>query len=212
MGRSPKAKDEGTGDKSLKLSPRQLPLLEFDDPPIDRSTVKLKALTHPIWTENKAKLIARYLYYFELITKHGTYIDGFAGPQNPEQLEAWSARLVLEIEPRWFRRFFLTDIGVDQFQALTNLRDQQQPMPKGLPKRTINLYHGDFNIVVDEILASGLIKEKEATFCLLDQRTFECKWSTVERLARHKKQGNKIELFYFFKCLVVWSSFSCSWG
>ena len=36
---------------------------------------------HSIWTENKAKLIERYLYYFVLITKHGTYIDGFAGPQ-----------------------------------------------------------------------------------------------------------------------------------
>ena len=35
-----------------------------------------------IWTENKASLIARYLYYFVLVTKHGTYVDGFAGPHN----------------------------------------------------------------------------------------------------------------------------------
>src|SRR5712672_141396 len=35
---------------------------------------------HPIWTENKAKLIERYLYYFVMVTKHGAYIDGFAGP------------------------------------------------------------------------------------------------------------------------------------
>ena len=32
---------------------------------------------------------------------------------------------------------------------------------------------------------------------MLDQRTFECEWRTVEALSRHKT-GNKIELFYFF--------------
>jgi three-Cys-motif partner protein len=32
---------------------------------------------------------------------------------------------------------------------------------------------------------------------LLDQRTFECEWQTVEALARYKTEGHKIELFYF---------------
>ena len=41
------------------------------------------------------------------------------------------------------------------------------------------------------------IREKEATFALLDQRTFECHWATVRALAMHKKGGNKVELFYF---------------
>jgi three-Cys-motif partner protein len=36
-----------------------------------------------------------------------------------------------------------------------------------------------------------------ASFCLIDQRTFECAWSTVETLSRFKK-GTKIEIFYFF--------------
>jgi hypothetical protein len=43
--------------------------------------LKFKPARHPIWTENKAKLIERYLFYFVLITKHGAYIDGFAAPQ-----------------------------------------------------------------------------------------------------------------------------------
>jgi three-Cys-motif partner protein len=63
--------------------------------------------------------------------------------------------------------------------------------------RDIHIYHGDFNRRIEEILASGEISENEATFCLLDQRTFECDWETVEKLARYKKSGNKIELFYF---------------
>ena len=31
----------------------------------------------------------------------------------------------------------------------------------------------------------------------LDQRTFECHWSTVRALAEYKTSGHKIELFYF---------------
>ena len=50
---------------------RQTLLFEFGDPPVQRSVVKLRPLRNPIWTENKARLIERYLYYFVLITKHG---------------------------------------------------------------------------------------------------------------------------------------------
>ena len=185
----------------VEPSDKQFSLLDFEEPPLERSRVKLRPLKHPIWTENKAKLIARYLFYFELITKHGTYIDGFAGPQDPSHLDAWAARLVLEMEPRWFRNFFLCDAGTEQFEALKELRDAQPPRKNGEPKRTVRIYHNDFNIIVGDILSSGMIKETEATFCLLDQRTFECKWATVERLARHKQNGNKIELFYF---LCAW--------
>lgn len=37
-------------------------------------------LKTPLWTENKARFIARYLNSFTFVTKHGTYIDAFAGP------------------------------------------------------------------------------------------------------------------------------------
>ena len=53
------------------------------------------------------KLIERYLFYFVLITKHGTYIDGFAGPQDPSKPDYWAARLVLANQPRWLRHFHL---------------------------------------------------------------------------------------------------------
>jgi three-Cys-motif partner protein len=64
--------------------------------------------------------------------------------------------------------------------------------------RDVRVFAGDFNVRVDEILRPDVIGPNEATFCLLDQRTFECKWSTVQRLAEYKS-GNKykIELFYF---------------
>jgi three-Cys-motif partner protein len=188
MGRSP----------SRDLTGRQAHLFDFGEPPLQQSIVKLRPLRNPIWTENKARLIERYLYYFVLITKHGTYIDGFAGPQYPDKLDAWAARLVLETEPKWLRRFFLCDKGQRQFKALEKLRDEQPARKRGEPKRTVELYHEDFNTAVEKILATGKIGAKEATFCLVDQRTFECKWATIQRVAEHKPPAqNKIELFYF---------------
>jgi three-Cys-motif partner protein len=44
----------------------------------------------------------------------------------------------------------------------------------------------------------GTIKEREATFCLLDQRTFECEWRLCEYIAELRPGPRKIEQFYFF--------------
>ena len=152
--------------------------------------VKVKPPTHPIWTENKAKLIERYLYYFVLVTKHGAYIDGFAGPQNPKDPNTWAAKLVLESEPRWLRQFHLFDRSRKQLGYLNDLK-------RSHPDRDVDIYKGDFNQRALELLNKGKIKQNEAAFCLLDQRTFECHWSTLQALATYKKLGNKVELFYF---------------
>ncbi len=59
------------------------------------------------------------------------------------------------------------------------------------------MYSGDVNTTMLELLDSGAIKGKEAAFCLLDQRTFECHWATARVLAAHKADPYKIEIFYF---------------
>jgi three-Cys-motif partner protein len=144
------------------------------------------------WTQNKARLIQEYLRLFEFITKHGTYIDGFAAPQESEHEDMWAAKLVLEIEPKWFREFWLCDIdpsGISRLEALKALHKT--------PRRKIEVLAGDFNKTVFKILEAGTIGEKSATFALLDQRTFECEWRTVIALSKHK-HDTKIELFYFF--------------
>ena len=56
-----------------------------------------QSITAPVWTEQKAKLIARYLRYFVFITKHGAYIDGFSAPKDPDNPNSWAAKLVLRI-------------------------------------------------------------------------------------------------------------------
>jgi three-Cys-motif partner protein len=165
----------------------------FTDLPRREPAKRFTRPTAPVWTEHKANFIQRYLKLFIQITRHGTYIDGFAGPQRFGLEHAWSARLVLQIRPQLLRHFFLCEANARSFAALKRCA-QDIPKPKN---RTIELFKGDFNEKVEEILSSRFITEREATFCLLDQRMFECQWKTVRKLAE-KKKSMKIELFYFF--------------
>lgn len=177
MNRLPQLWPEG----ELPKSPAGLPVKNF------------KSLRYPLWTQNKARLIQAYLQLFEYITHHGTYIDGFAAPQEYDHPEMWAAKLVLEMKPKWFRDFWLCDLDPGGVEALKSLQSEHASA-----RRRVNVLEGDFNEKVYDILNSGQITERKATFALLDQRTFECEWRTVTALSRHKSTGNKIELFYFF--------------
>jgi three-Cys-motif partner protein len=151
----------------------------------------LYSIKRPLWTANKAKLIQRYLRTFVFITHHGTYIDLFTGPQEPKQLDTWAAKLVVEIEPKWLRHFYLFEKHAKRIQQIEQLKLENSD-------RHIEPFPGDCNVRIHELLDRKSIREKEATFCLLDQRTFQCHWTTVTALATYKTEGNKIELFYFF--------------
>ena len=167
---------------------------DYPEPERRRSTASFEPLRVHIWSETKAQLIRNYLEYFGWVTRHGCYIDGFAGPQNPEERDGWSAYLALSIRPTFIRNFHLCERNRNSFQLLTQLRNAQ-PSTKG---RTINLYRGDFNRQVHSILEAGHLTNTNATFALLDQRTFQCHWRTVTALASRKGGRYKIELFYFF--------------
>lgn len=185
---------------SLSVSLSQ-PLFPDLPPSVARKIRRYKRVQQPIWTHNKAHFIEKYLHYFVQVTKHGTYIDGFSGPQDLKHPEAWTAALVLSSEPKWLRHFFLCEISKRSLHALRSLVKSQ---PEGRDKRgrkvsrTIEIFSGDFNTSVDQILDGNKISQKEAAFCLLDQRTFECYWATVKKLADYKQPpNNKIELLYF---------------
>lgn len=161
--------------------------------PIGEKKLELKTAEAPVWTENKAQLIQRYLRYFVFITKHGTYLDAFAAPQSPDHADvSCAAKLALESDPKWFRNFALFDLNKDGVAYLQTLQAENT-----VAKRTIAVVPGDSNTELPAWLAKNPIPEKEATFCLFDQRTFECDWQTVVEVAKHKKIGNKIEIFYF---------------
>jgi three-Cys-motif partner protein len=170
---------------------KQLNLFADVPPPSDKP-MQFKPAQRPIWTEDKAKLIERYLYYFVMITKHGAYIDGFAGPQYVGKPDAWAAKLVLESKPAFLRNFWLCEIKPQKVKMLEALRASQP----AIKNRTIDIVAGDFNKNVMGLLASSGIADKAATFCLLDQHTFECEWKTLVTLSRHRADY-KIELFYF---------------
>lgn len=168
---------------------------DLPSPPATEDLVQLRAVRRPVWTEQKAKLISRYLKLFTLVTKHGTYVDGFAGKQSDKADEGWAAALVLAQRPWRLRRFYLCDADAEQVKGLEELKASQPTRDKKKDsKRDVRVLNGDFNALVHDVLREKL---DVATFCLLDQRTFECHWATVEALARHRSTGNKIELFYF---------------
>src|SRR5260370_2260393 len=176
------------GDKDKPASQNEdeqylhYPLFPLLKPEVRRKSRTYKRIQNPIWTENKAHFIRDYLRYFVQITNHGTYIDGFAGPQSFEHLDAWTASLVLQSEPRWLRQFFLCELSRLGIRALRSLVESQKEArdKKGRPVvRNIEVVPGDFNFTVDQILSSGKITQREATFCLLDKRMFECNWRTV---------------------------------
>lgn len=197
VGSTPKKAATG-GSLEPKTSRSSQPEL-FD---IGASTVvepELKRIRHPVWTESKARLIRAYLRLFTFVTKHGTYIDAFAGPQRIENEDMWSARLVLESEPRWLRHFHLFEQDPDKVRRLQQLALEHNQMlaGRGEAARDIVVHPGDSNISIPEMLRLAPIRDREATFALLDQRTFECKWETVRALACHKRGGHKIEIFYF---------------
>lgn len=173
---------------------KQLMLFELPDLDEAEKPVLFKPFGNRIWTENKAQLIQRYLFYFVMITKHGTYVDGFAGPQYVDQLMSWSAKLVIQSEPKWFKKFFLCELDKRSFKTLEEMIQDER---KGGDRRKFKTYEGDFNELVGDILRDAKLKPSEATFCLLDQRCFECHWETVTKIAKYKKEGNKIEQFYF---------------
>src|SRR5687768_11130228 len=103
------------------------PLFDLSDFPaveVKSTGPTFAPLRYPLWTEHKAALIARYLYYFVMITKHGTYIDGFAGKQNDHD-SMWAARLVSESEPRWLRHLHLVEIDDKKIPDLLALKTSQ---------------------------------------------------------------------------------------
>src|SRR5271168_1463509 len=93
------------GGDCLNQLPQLWPEGELPKSPAGLRVKNFKSLRYPLWTQNKARLIQAYLQLFEYITHHGTYIDGFAAPQEYDHPDMWAAKLVLEMMPKWFHDF-----------------------------------------------------------------------------------------------------------
>ncbi|MDE0131848.1 MAG: three-Cys-motif partner protein TcmP [bacterium] len=162
----------------------------FKPEPEKTGEILYKPLERPVWSENKAALIAQYLQYFVYITRNGTYIDAFAGPQTEASDQAWTVKKVLETEPKWFRHFYLFDKSPEQVKKLNTLADEHSD-------RQIQVHKGDSNQMLRSVLPVESIREGEATFCLLDQRTFQCEWQLCKHVSQIRPGSRKVEQFYF---------------
>ena len=150
-------------------------------------------LSGRLWTGQKSRLIAEYLHRFLHVTKSGTYFDLFAGPQSETYDDGWSIKRVIERRDEGpnLGYFAACDNNPQQIKRLEQLRDTCADRPF-----TFKIYHGDANELVKKILHEA--PTNLPSFCLLDQRTFECDWATVKRVAEYKGNGDfKIEIFYF---------------
>jgi len=170
-------------------------LFPLPHPELSAQVSQVKTPERPVWTENKSLLIERYLKLFLFITKNGVYIDGFAGPQRHANLDMWCAARVMKIQPYWLKHHYLFELADKSIPCLRNLIDELTVIrSKGF---VAEIFHGDVNVELPILFDRNVIRDKSACFCLLDQRTFECHWSTVKRIAGYKKDGNKIEILYF---------------
>lgn len=166
----------------------------FEMPPDRLEKIALKTPQKPVWTENKGLLVAEYLSLFLFVTRRGTYIDGFGGPQALEFPHSWAARLVLSLNTAgdhhfFLNRFHLFDLSPFQIKQLDKMIKEVGG------EQDIRLWPpSDFNKAMDALLVPDHLPD-QPTFCLLDQRCFECEWRTLERLAAYKSP--KIELLYF---------------
>ena len=136
-------------------------------------------------------MIDEYIHLFLIITKHGVYLDLFAGPQRIDNVEHWSVKRVLERRTEGnpaISHYAVCDNDPGQVKQLRNL---------GAHHPSFRVYAGDANVRIHSMLEEAPIRPTTACFCLIDQRTFECHWATVEAIARHKREGLKIEVFYF---------------
>ena len=159
--------------------------------PGEKTKLTLQESGPALWTAEKAALIDEYIHLFLLVTKHGVYVDLFAGPQRVDAPESWSVRRVLERRTEGnpsIGHFAVCDKNRKQVERLREL---------GSDHPSFRVYEGDANEEIQTILDEAPIGPKTACFCLMDQRTFECHWPTVQAVAQHKAEGRKIELFYF---------------
>ena len=170
-------------------------LINLDEIPCKEIDEKFERLPGAIWTHRKALLIQTYLQLFVKITRRGTYIDAFAGPQDGrEDSGTWAARSVWEGNPgkgyKRIERFELFEQDPKSAECLRKMIDATRSDGR---KRVISV--GDCNTKLPKRLAAMPVKGP--AFCLLDQRTDECNWETVRFVASHKSDPNKIEMFYF---------------
>jgi hypothetical protein len=164
----------GIRGAAMKTRSPTAPLFPDFEPGTSRRVRTYKRIEQPIWTENKAHVTS-------CCTSSKSPSTAFTSTVLPDRSRSitWMHGL-----PRSFYRvtlsgcgvFFLCEIsprGLRALQTLVQVQSDARDKKGRRVNRKIEVLPSDFNQNVNGILCSGKIAQKEATFCLLDQRTFE---------------------------------------
>lgn len=152
-------------------------------------------------------MLEEYLRAYVKATKRARkygiyYIDLFAGPgknrlRSTEEIKNGSPLISLELEPSFTRYFFIEADKRCCDSLLAYIKEYPQEL-----QDLVSVYCGDCNIEMDRVLAE--IPQRNPAFAFLDPESTELRWSTIEKLASHKKPpNNKIELFILFPYNMV---------
>jgi three-Cys-motif partner protein len=153
-------------------------------------------LLRPNRTRVKLGILGDYLKQFARASArslHRYYIDGFAGcgqgidPKSGEKYDG-SARLCFDVEPP-FTRCFLIEHDSARVAMLADIEREHG---------NARVISGDVNEQIEQALRS--IEPQAATFAFLDPEGTELHWSTITRLANHKRghSSYKVELLVLF--------------
>lgn len=190
--------DDPRKSKNIQNAERKIELIKL----AENSTINGFSVLESVWTVNKADLISKYLWAFLSITKNGIYIDAFSGPQSEEcDSQSWTAEKVLNMGSVFLKKAYLFDQSDSQISYLETMVEAfEERKLKYSPRVFVN--QGDSNEKITEILTlpEHQIGEKNAVLSLLDQRTSECSWELVKKMAALKPSSEgtrKVEIFYF---------------
>lgn len=154
------------------------------------------------WAREKLDLVRYYLGgdghrgggFMKATQKAGGsyYLDLFAGPGQCEMPDGeiidGSPLIAAKARPAFTRQFWVDDRSANA-QSLRAHREDY-------PDRAITILDGDANTAVEQILRE--LPRTYPTFAFLDPEGSELSWTTVARLASHKTNGRKVELFIHF--------------
>ncbi len=157
------------------------------------------------WTLNKLAILGDYLPAFNTASKKATtrvYLDLMAGqPQNRErgtgQLFDGSARLAMKASPQ-FSRVVLIEKDPANAQALReDLAAQFPGDSRG------EVYEGDCNLIMDEVLKNLEHLRWSPTFAFVDQQSAEVHWSTLAKVAAFRRGNFKSELWVLMSPAMI---------
>jgi three-Cys-motif partner protein len=153
------------------------------------------------WTTKKLEILRSYLSAYTKVLKNQAfktaYIDAFAGTgyrvlrrtetegdlffpdlaeEAPQRLLEGSARMALQVEPR-FNRYIFVEKDPDRSRQLEELRSDFPQLAKGILIQT-----GEANKVIQELCRKDWRRHRAVLF--LDPYGMQVEWATIEEVAK----------------------------